>query len=68
MKKKPYILPKSKAIDVADPIANFHRDEDEKYLWDLIEESNKEDKPCSHPECRSHVTHPCENCGRQWGK
>ena len=22
--------------------------------------------PCSHPGCKSHVTHPCEGCGRQW--
>ena len=22
--------------------------------------------PCSHPGCRSHVSHPCEVCGRQW--
>lgn len=22
---------------------------------------------CEHPGCRSHVTHPCEGCGRQWG-
>jgi len=23
--------------------------------------------PCSHPGCMSHVTHPCEGCGRTWG-
>lgn len=23
-------------------------------------------KPCG-PTCQDHVTHPCENCGRQWG-
>ncbi len=23
--------------------------------------------PCTHPGCMSHVTHPCEGCGRQWG-
>ena len=22
--------------------------------------------PCAHPGCMSHVTHPCEGCGRQW--
>lgn len=24
--------------------------------------------PCLHPGCMSHVTHPCEGCGRQWPK
>jgi hypothetical protein len=24
-------------------------------------------EPCKHPGCLSHVTHPCEECGRQWG-
>lgn len=23
---------------------------------------------CQHPGCKSHVTQPCEGCGRQWGK
>ena len=23
--------------------------------------------PCDHPGCFSHVTHPCEGCGRIWG-
>jgi len=26
----------------------------------------EERSPCSHPGCRSHVTHPCEGCGQQW--
>ncbi len=26
-----------------------------------------EPKPCSHPGCQHHVTHPCEGCGKQWG-
>jgi hypothetical protein len=64
MKKKPYILPKSKAIDVADPIGNFHRIETE-FMLGIYKGSNY---ACSHPGCRSHVTHPCENCGKQWGK
>jgi hypothetical protein len=25
-----------------------------------------EDEPCTHPGCRSHISHPCEVCGRQW--
>lgn len=25
-------------------------------------------KPCSHPGCTSHVSHPCEGCGRIWGR
>jgi hypothetical protein len=32
-------------------------------LWRAADD----DKPCSHPGCRSHVTYPCEVCGRQWG-
>lgn len=30
----------------------------------LIEDSFE---PCDHPGCKSHVSHPCEGCGRQWG-
>jgi len=26
-----------------------------------------EDEPCTHPGCKSHITHPCEGCGKQWG-
>jgi hypothetical protein len=43
MKKKPYILPKNKAIEVSDPIGNFHRDEDERILGNLITESMTDD-------------------------
>lgn len=25
------------------------------------------DQACDHPGCKSHVSHPCEGCGRQWG-
>ena len=25
-------------------------------------------RPCSHPGCMSHSSHPCEECGRQWAK
>ncbi len=25
-------------------------------------------KPCKHPGCKSHVTHPCEVCGYQGDK
>ena len=28
----------------------------------------REAKPCKHPGCLSHVTHPCEGCGRTAGK
>ena len=24
----------------------------------------RKDKPCKHPGCLSHVSHPCEGCGR----
>lgn len=44
MKKKPYILPKNKAIKVSDPIINFYRDEDERILGELIDESAEDNK------------------------
>ena len=28
----------------------------------------KDEEPCSHPGCLSHVTHPCEVCGRTAGR
>jgi len=28
----------------------------------------KDGQPCSHPGCASHVTHPCECCGRAQGR
>ena len=30
--------------------------------------SLRDGEPCSHPGCLSHVTHPCEHCGRIAGK
>lgn len=30
--------------------------------------SLREGEPCSHPCCLSHVSHPCEHCGRIAGK
>jgi len=26
------------------------------------------DEPCAHPGCLSHVSHPCEGCGRIAGR
>lgn len=26
-----------------------------------------DEPPCKHRGCKSHVTHPCEGCGRKWG-
>lgn len=26
-----------------------------------------EAEPCDHPGCMSHVSHPCEGCGKKWG-
>ena len=43
MKKKPYILPKSRAIAVSDPIGRWHAEEDERIHAELIEESIPED-------------------------
>ena len=28
----------------------------------------KDGEPCGHPGCLSHITHPCENCGRIDGR
>jgi hypothetical protein len=28
----------------------------------------KEGEPCKHPGCLSHMTHPCEGCGRIGGR
>lgn len=30
--------------------------------------SLRPDEPCLHPGCLSHVTHPCEGCGRIAGR
>lgn len=30
--------------------------------------SFKDGEPCDHPGCLSHVTHPCEGCGRTAGR
>lgn len=27
----------------------------------------KDGVPCSHKGCLSHISHPCEGCGRVWG-
>ncbi len=31
-------------------------------------EELKDGQPCSHPGCLSHVSYPCEGCGRVAGK
>ena len=28
----------------------------------------REGEPCSHPGCLSHISHPCEGCGRIGGE
>ena len=37
-------------------------------LAEQIKKSGKvyNGEPCSHKGCASHVSHPCEGCGRQW--
>jgi hypothetical protein len=39
MRKKPYIFKKSDAVRLADPIACFYAEEDERILGDLMEEA-----------------------------
>jgi hypothetical protein len=40
MKKKPYVLPKLRAMQVSDPVGNWYRDEDERLLAKYMEEDN----------------------------
>jgi len=37
-------------------------------LAEQIKKSGKvyNGEPCSHKGCASHISHPCEGCGRQW--
>jgi hypothetical protein len=44
MRKKPYIFKKSDAVRLADPIACFHAEEDERILGDLMEEARVDRK------------------------
>ena len=34
---------------------------------DVATHQTGDTKPCSHPGCKNHVTHPCEVCGYQAG-
>ena len=45
---------------VGDPISIEIPD---KWPWELTE-----GEPCGHPGCLSHITHPCEGCGRIRGR
>lgn len=31
-------------------------------------ERHRDGKPCGHPGCLNHVSHPCEGCGRVAGR
>jgi hypothetical protein len=33
-----------------------------------VRQALRPDQPCAHPGCLSHVSHPCEGCGRTAGK
>ncbi|MCK5608957.1 hypothetical protein KAR91_44195 [Candidatus Pacearchaeota archaeon] len=37
-------------------------------LWDEGYERIHGKKPCKHPGCKNHITHPCEICGYQGDK
>ena len=60
-------------VDIAYPIRDDYRryiedrilDEYE-YILNKIAKGPYKKEPCS-PGCQSHVTHPCEKCGEQWG-
>jgi len=34
----------------------------------MTDKELKDGEPCDHPGCLSHVSHPCEGCGRVAGK
>ena len=34
------------------------------YLDDMMGHDLEPGHPCNHPGCCSHITHPCEECGR----
>ena len=36
-------------------------------LADALEHRLKDGEPCDHPGCLSHISHPCEGCGRVGG-
>lgn len=35
---------------------------------EAVKAPEEQESPCSHPSCYSHVTHPCEGCGRIGGQ
>jgi len=37
-------------------------------MFDPKLENLEEGQPCKHPGCLSHVSHPCEGCGRVAGR
>lgn len=37
-------------------------------MFDLGDPYLRDGEPCGHPGCLSHVSHPCESCGRIGGK
>lgn len=39
MKKKPYVLSKTQAVKVSDPMCRFYAEEDERILGNLLAES-----------------------------
>lgn len=36
--------------------------------WHYLGYKSWGEEPCDHLGCMSHVSHPCEGCGRQWGQ
>lgn len=45
MKKKPYVLSKTQAVKVSDPVGRFYAEEDERILGDLLAESMEPEIP-----------------------
>lgn len=52
---------RTRSVKMRDPIYEM-----EEELWRLA--NLKDGEECGHPGCLSHVTHPCEKCGRVAGK
>ena len=41
---------------------HYHKE----FISAVIVEDQLMCNPCKHPGCKSHVSHPCEGCGKQW--
>lgn len=52
---------------MTNPFKDEHIESEDPTQYRLYE-TLRPDEPCDHPGCLSHVTHPCEGCGRTAGR